>query len=121
MRGDLRLGERKDHAGEVLAEAEAFLGVGPEDAGHAGAEVFHHIEVAEDAHEFLVAGDGVAFEKLGFAEALRNAAGGGDFQAISKELKLGDSLVAVVVVDDGIDHGLTQGYGIEQAGFLALF
>jgi hypothetical protein len=52
---------------------------------------------------------------------LGNAAGGGDFQAIGKELKLGDSLVAIVVVDDGIDHGLAQGDRIEKADFLALF
>ena len=60
LRGDLRLCEREDHAGEVFGEAEAFFGVGPEDAGHAGAKVFHHVEVAKDAHQFLIAGVGVA-------------------------------------------------------------
>lgn len=70
--------KREDHAGEVFGEAEAFFGVCPENAGHAGAKVFHHVEVAEDAHQFLIAGDGVALEKLGFAHALGNAARGGD-------------------------------------------
>ena len=50
-----------------------------------------------------------------------NASGRSDLQSIRKQLELGNALVAVVVVNDGIDHGLAQGDRIKQANFLAFF
>ena len=112
---------RKGDAQEVLGEAKALGAIKLGDAGQARAEVFHQFQVAKDAHQFFVAGDGVALKKLGGGQALGQGAGRGDFDAVGKDFKLGRRFAAVVVVHDGVDHGFAQGHGVPQAAVNAFF
>ena len=112
---------RKGDTQKVLSEAKALWTKKLGDAGQARAELLHHVQVFEDAHQLFIARDGVALKKLGLGQAFGQCAGRGDFDAVGKDFKLGRHLAGVVVVDDGVDDGLAQSNGAPQADIVALF
>src|SRR3989338_4748983 len=95
-------------ANEVGRKGIGIAGIGFEYAWHSGAEVFHHVQILEYAHQGFVARHGVTGKKIVLFLTGVDGPRRSNFQTVRKDFKFGHQFGAVVIVDNGVDHRLAQ-------------